>query len=130
MRKQLVDKFLAKRLQWKFWTMLTDRLKSKCTSRKTYRNYFLDIIKGQIISKGLFDILEFSQKTYEWILFSSKKEFVRLFFRRIRKYQNVLSKLSDLYRLITKRCRILESWQNIRNCIYEKFVRIIFSPSM
>ena len=52
--------------------------------------------KGQTISKGLFDILEFSQKTNERIRFSSKNEFVRLFFGRIREYQKVLSKLSVL----------------------------------
>ena len=45
------------------------------------------IAKGQMISKGLFGILEFSQKTNEWIRRSSKNEFVRLFFGRIRGYQ-------------------------------------------
>ena len=43
--------------------------------------------KGQIISKGLFGILEFSQKTNERICHSSKNECVRLFFGRIRGYQ-------------------------------------------
>ena len=43
--------------------------------------------KGQIISKGLLGILEFSQKTNEQIRRSSKNEFVRLFFGRIRGYQ-------------------------------------------
>ena len=43
--------------------------------------------KGQIISKGLFGILEFSQKTNERIRHSSKNEFVRSFFGRIRGYQ-------------------------------------------
>ena len=52
------------------------------------------LVKGQIISKGLFDILEFHQKTNERIRFNSKNEFV---FGRIRGYQKVLSKLSDLY---------------------------------
>ena len=44
-------------------------------------------VKGQIISKRLFRILEFSQKTNEQIRRSSKNEFVRLFFGRIRGYQ-------------------------------------------
>ena len=39
--------------------------------------------KGQIISKGLFCVLEFSQKTNERIRCSSKNEFVRSFFERI-----------------------------------------------
>ena len=43
--------------------------------------------KGQIISKGLFVILEFSQKTNERIQRNSKNEFVRSFFGRIRGYQ-------------------------------------------
>ena len=37
-------------------------------------------IKGQIISKELFGVLEFSQKTNEQIRRSSKNEFVRSFF--------------------------------------------------
>ena len=43
--------------------------------------------KGQIISKGRFGVLEFSQKTNERICRSSKNEFVRSFFGRIRGYQ-------------------------------------------
>ena len=32
-----------------------------------------------------------------------------------------------MYRLITERCRILKSWQNIRNCIYENsFLGLFF----
>ena len=38
--------------------------------------------KGQIISNGLFGVLEFSQKKNEWICRSSKNEFVRSFFWR------------------------------------------------
>ena len=52
--------------------------------------------EGQIISKGLFGVLEFSQKRNEWIHRSSKNEFVRSFFGRIWGYQKVLSRLSDL----------------------------------
>ena len=43
--------------------------------------------KGQIISKGLFGVLEVSQKTNERIRCSSKNEFVCSFFGRIRGYQ-------------------------------------------
>ena len=52
---------------------------------KVYFNEF--VAKGQIISKGLFGILEFSPKTNERIRRSSKNEFVRSFFGRIRGYQ-------------------------------------------
>ena len=45
------------------------------------------ITKGQVISKGLFGVLEFSQKTKERIRRSSKNEFVHSFFGRIRGYQ-------------------------------------------
>ena len=51
--------------------------------------------KGQIISKGLFGVLEFSKKTNERIRCSSKNEFVRSFFLNSR-VPKVLSKLSDL----------------------------------
>ena len=43
--------------------------------------------KGRIISKELFGVLEFSQKTNEKIPHSSKNEFVRSFFGRIWGYQ-------------------------------------------
>ena len=43
--------------------------------------------KGQIITKGIFGVLKFSQKTNERIRRSSKNEFVRSFFGRIRGYQ-------------------------------------------
>ena len=43
--------------------------------------------KGQIFSKGLFGVLEFSQKMNEQILLCSKNKFVHLFFGRIRGYQ-------------------------------------------
>ena len=42
--------------------------------------------KGQIILKGLFGVLEFSQETNEQIRRSSKNEFVHSFFGRIRGY--------------------------------------------
>ena len=47
----------------------------------------LRTIKGQVISKGLFGVLEFSQKTNERIRRSSKNEFVHSFFGRIRGYR-------------------------------------------
>ena len=56
----------------------------------------LSAVKGQIISKGLFGILGFFQKTNERIRFYYCHEFVRLFFGRIRGRQKVLLKLSDL----------------------------------
>ena len=40
-------------------------------------------VEGQIILKGLFGILEFSQKTKEQIRCSSKNEFTHLFFGEI-----------------------------------------------
>ena len=43
--------------------------------------------KGQKISKGLFGVLQFSQKTNERIRRSSKNEFVCSFFGRIQGYQ-------------------------------------------
>ena len=52
--------------------------------------------KGQIILKGLFGIVEFSQKTNERIRRSSKNEFVCSFFWENSRIPKVLSKLSDL----------------------------------
>jgi hypothetical protein len=45
------------------------------------------LTKGQIISKGLFDVLEFSQKMNKRIRLSSKNECVCLFFGRIGGYK-------------------------------------------
>ena len=53
------------------------------------KQYLRSYLKGQIILKELFNILEFSQKTKERIRFSSIHEFVRSFFGRIRGYQKV-----------------------------------------
>ena len=50
-------------------------------------NYLHYSLKGQIISKGLFGVLEFSQKMNKRICHRSKNEFVRSFFGRIRGYQ-------------------------------------------
>ena len=55
----------------------------KLNSKKLVETFY----KGQIISKGLFGVLEFSQKMNERIRRSSKNEFVRSFFGRIREYQ-------------------------------------------
>ena len=59
------------------------------------QNSFL-ATKGQIISKGLVDVLELSQKTNEGICPSSKKEFFGSFWENLR-IPKVLLKLSDLY---------------------------------
>ena len=48
---------------------------------------FWQSAKGQIISKILFCVLEFSQKANERICRSSKNEFVHSFFGKIRGYQ-------------------------------------------
>ena len=61
---------------------------------------FFDVTKGQIISKRLFGILGFFQKTNERIRFFCltvlKTNLFVCFFGRIRGYQKVFSKLSDL----------------------------------
>ena len=61
-----------------------------CRHMHLYPNFFLtscqksNYVKGQIVSKELFGVLEFSQKTNERIRHSSKNEFVRSFFGKIR----------------------------------------------
>ena len=52
--------------------------------------------KGQLISKWLFGVFNFFQKTNKNMSHSSKNEFVHSFFGRIRGYQKLLSKLTDL----------------------------------
>ena len=52
-----------------------------------WREKNLSDIKGQIISKRLVGVLEFSQKMNERIRRSSKNEFFRSFFGRIVEYQ-------------------------------------------
>ena len=54
---------------------------------KQYQLIKLYIKVRYIIAKGLFGVLEFSQKTKEQIRRSSENEFVRSFFGRIRGYQ-------------------------------------------
>ena len=62
--------------------------------------------KGQIISKGLFDIIEFSQNINEQTCRSSKNQFVCSFLGRIQGYQKsfrnhlTFSCLFDLLTLI------------------------------
>ena len=60
--------------------------------------------KGQIISKGLFGALEFSQKTN----FCGSNEFVRLFFGRIRgdhkSFRNYLTFIRKLSGFLTLPC--------------------------
>ena len=71
----------------------TKSLHNSC-GRATHN--WMCVFKGQIISKGLFGVLEFSQKTNERIRFYYYDKFVSLFFGRIQGHQKVLSKLSDL----------------------------------
>ena len=54
--------------------------------------------KGQMISKRLFGVFNFFQKTNKNTSHSSKNEFIRLFFGRIHglTVDNLLSKLTDL----------------------------------
>ena len=54
------------------------------------------LVKGQIISKGLFDILEFFQKTNKQIPYGSKNEFVCSNLEELEDTKNSFSKLSDL----------------------------------
>ena len=60
----------------------------------------LDEFKGQIFSKGLFGVLEFSQKTNSRIRRSSKNEFVCLLFGRIRGYQKFFQNFFYLQELL------------------------------
>ena len=53
--------------------------------------------KGLIISKCLFDVFNFFQKTRENTLHSSKVEFICSFFWKNSRLDNLLSKLTDLY---------------------------------
>ena len=62
----------------------------KENSKLLYDESICTFTKGQIISKGLFGVLEFSQKTNEWIHCISKNNFVCLFFGRIRGYKKSL----------------------------------------
>ena len=60
------------------------------SSRRFFQKKMLQEVywsKGQIISRGLFGVLEFSQKTNKQICCSSKNEFGCSFFGRIRGYQ-------------------------------------------
>ena len=71
---------------------------------------FSNIPKGQIILKGLFGVLKFSQKTNERFRRSSKNEFVRSFFGRIRGYQKsfrnylTFSKVSNFLVFVHLKC--------------------------
>ena len=57
----------------------------------------LTLLKGQLISKCLFGVLTFFQKTNENKSTSSKTEFVRSFFGRNVGLKKIISNLSDLY---------------------------------
>ena len=55
-----------------------------------------DIAKGQLISKCLFGVFTFFQKTNENKSTSSKNEFVCSFFWKKRRLEKIISNLSDL----------------------------------
>ena len=82
-----------KNMSSSFVPMVYDRTFEEWPSRAQPFELYLTFLaelsstKGQIISKGLFGVLKFSQKTNEWIRRSSKNEFVRSFFGRIREHQ-------------------------------------------
>ena len=57
---------------------------------------FLTFFKGQLISKCLFGVFTFFQKTNENNSTSSKVEFVRSFFERNVGLKKIISNLSDL----------------------------------
>ena len=58
--------------------------------------FLLELLKGQIISKCLFGVFNFFQKTNENTSHSSKNEFIRSFFWKNSRLDNLLSKLTDL----------------------------------
>ena len=67
--------------------------------------------KGQIISKALFGNLEFSQKRNERIRRSSKNEFIRSFFGRIRGCQKSFRNYLTFRRTKFQELRRLCSWK-------------------
>ena len=74
------------------WKFIFDGLPLIKNKRYLWNNLWSNLklvsnTKGQLISKGLFGILKFSQRTNERIHRSSKNEFVHSFFGRIRGYQ-------------------------------------------
>ena len=81
-RKPLIlRRFATGDLNTIFFSALSVLQHEKC-------RYLLTLFgKGQIISKGLFGVLEFSQKTNGRICLSSENEFVCSSFGRIRGYQ-------------------------------------------
>ena len=83
-RKVTVEKEWLSRLKIKFI------FSKKVTKYDEISQFFFDVTKGQIISKRLFGVLEFSQKTNKRIPCSSKNEFVCSFFGRIWGHQKVL----------------------------------------
>ena len=56
--------------------------------------------KGQLISKCLFDVFNFFQKANKKTSPSSRNEFIRFFFLQNSRLDNLLSKLTDLYKFI------------------------------
>ena len=72
-------------MQEKLENNLQEQVNKAFCYQKLFRPFTvcMNCSKGQIISKGLFGVLEFSQKTNERIRRSSKNEFVCSFFGRI-----------------------------------------------
>ena len=71
-------------------------------SKKATKNYKiftvdLTLTKGQIILKGLFGVLEFSQKTNEFVMVVVKMNLFVYFWANLR-IPEVPSELSDLYK--------------------------------
>ena len=75
-------------------------------------------VKGQMISEGLFGVLEFSQKMNEQIRRSSRNEFVRSFFGRIRGYQK------SFRNYLTFR-----NYHETNVCIFPLILKILIHPS-
>ena len=65
-------------------------------SKNAYFQCSRDYTKGQIIWKGLFEVLKFSSKTNEQIRHSSKNKFVGLFFMENWRIPKVLLESFDL----------------------------------
>ena len=125
------------------WTLLrsgTQKKSKKCLFNivQRFKHYFFALYecsgfhwnghldfrdKGQIISKGLFGVLEVSQKTNARIHRSSKNEFVCSFFGIIRGYQksfrNFLTFSSDqIYRTYYWNCSSVLCCDRLKFCFY------------
>ena len=75
------------------------------------------LVKGQIISKELFVVLEFSQKMNEQICRNSENEFVYLFFGRIRGYQKAF-----------RNYLTFRNYHETNVCIFPLILKILIHP--